>query len=117
MKRPPPGEGDDLPVDVRNAVTATLEPGERIERHVPVVGADLLMTSRRLIVVRHGYGFRPATGIRSWRFDSRLVLRIEPGLLRIEVPGTVTTVLYHAPQQVAIRSLVAAASRRGGGRW
>ena len=57
-------------------MTATLEPGERIERHVPVVGADLLMTRRRRIVVRHGHDFRPATGIRSWRFDSQLVLRI-----------------------------------------
>ena len=54
--------GDDLPVGVRDAVTATLEPDERIERHVPVVGAHLILTGRRLFVVRHGYDYRPATG-------------------------------------------------------
>ena len=96
-------------------MTAILEPGERIERHVPVVGADLLLSTRRLFVVRHGYAFRPATGIRSWPIDRHLELRIYPGLLHIESGGRVTAVLYHAPQQVAIRSLVAAARRRGGG--
>ena len=106
--------GDDLPVGVRDAVTATLEPEERIERHVPVVGAHLILTGRRLFVVRHGYDYRPATGIRGWPLDSHLLLRIEPGHLQIEARGTRVVVLYHAPQAVAIRSLVAAARRASG---
>ena len=106
--------GDDLPVGVRDALTATLEPDERIERYVPVVGAHLILTGRRLFVVRHGYDYRPSTGIRGWPLDRHLQLRIEPGHLQIEARATRVVVLYHAPQAVAIRSIVAAA-RRGSG--
>lgn len=106
--------GDDLPVGVRNALAATLEPDERIERHVPVVGAHLILTDRRLFVVRHGYDYRPATGIRGWPLDRHLQLRIEPGHLQVEARGTRVIVLYHAPQAVTIRSLVAAARRIAG---
>jgi len=114
-KTPPLSEpGDDLPVETRDAVTASLEPGESIERSVPMVGAHLLLTDRHLVVVRHGHSYRPASGIRTWRLDHQLDLRIEPGRLLIDVRGSVVAVLYHAPQAVAIRSLVAAA-RRGSG--
>ena len=114
-KTPPPSQsGDDLPVEARDAMATCLQPGECVERHVPVVGAHLVLTDRRLVVVRHGHHFRPATGVRSWPLDRHLELRIEPGHLLIDTRGAVVAVLFHAPQAVAIRSLVAAA-RRGGG--
>jgi hypothetical protein len=96
----------------QSALTAVLEPGEPIERDVAAVGAHLLLTDRRLVVVRDGFSFRPATGIRSWPIDRQLEVRVTPGQLLIEVRGVVVGVFYQEPQSAAIRSLVGAIRRR-----
>jgi hypothetical protein len=96
----------------QSALTAVLEPGEPIERDVAAVGAHLLLTDRRLVVVRDGFSFRPATGIRSWPIDRQLEVRVTPGQLLIEVRGAVVGVFYQEPQSAAIRSLVGAIRRR-----
>jgi hypothetical protein len=33
-------------------------------------GADLLVTERRVVIVRDGYEFRPRSGVRSWSYDT-----------------------------------------------
>ena len=112
-KTPPRGTpDDDLPIAARKALTATLEEGERIVRDAPAIGAHLLLTDRRLVVIREGFDFRPATGIRSWPLDRHLQLRVEPGRLLIDGRGGVVGVFYREPQVRAIRSLVAEIRRR-----
>jgi hypothetical protein len=48
------------------AVLAVLEPGEEIVDLLPGLGASLVVTSTRVIVVREGTHFRPRNGVRSW---------------------------------------------------
>ena len=121
----PPNAGEQMPKarsrkpkvdrpagEAHGALAAILEPGEPIERDVPAIGAHLMLTDRRLVVVRDGFSFRPATGIRSWPLDRQLELRLTPGQLLIEVRGAVVGVFYQEPQSAAIRSLVAAIHRR-----
>jgi hypothetical protein len=96
----------------QEALTAILEPGEPIERDVAAVGAHLMLTDRRLVVVRDGFSYRPMTGVRSWPIDRQLELRLTPGQLLIEVRGAVVGVFFQEPQSAAIRSLVAAIRRR-----
>jgi hypothetical protein len=108
--RKPPG---DAPAgEAHEALAAVLEPGEPIERDVAAIGAHLLLTDRRLVMVRDGFTYRPVSGIRSWPLDRQLELRLTPGQLLIEVRGAVVGVFFHEPQSEAIRSLVAAIRRR-----
>jgi hypothetical protein len=92
-------------------MTALLQPGERIDGEASAVGAHLLLTNRRLVVVRDGFEFRPRSGIRSWPLDGRLAVRVEPGRLVIEHDGPATGVFHTEAQAAAIRSLVAKARR------
>ena len=102
---------DPLSVAARSALEATLEPGERIDREAPAVGAHLLLTNRRLVVVRDGFEFRPKSGIRSWPLDGYLVLRLEQGRVLIEQDGPAVGVFHTEAQAAAVRSLVAKARR------
>jgi hypothetical protein len=112
---PPRGSADDeLPAAARVALSTLLEPDERIEREAAAVAAHLFLTDRRLVVVRSGFDFRPASGIRSWPLDPELEVELEAGQLRIGLRGRVASVFYHESQSREIRSLVAAA--RGGDR-
>jgi hypothetical protein len=109
---PPRGTpSDPLSVAARSALEATLEPGERIDREASAVGAHLLLTNRRLVVVRDGFEFRPKSGIRSWSLDGRLVLRLEQGRLLIDQDGPAVGVFLTEAQAPAVRSLVAKARR------
>jgi hypothetical protein len=102
---------DPLSVAARDALTAMLEWGERIDREASAVGAHLLLTDRRLVVVRDGFDFRPRSGIRSWPLDGKLVLRLEPGRLVIEHGRPAVGVFHTDAQAAAVRSLVAKARR------
>jgi hypothetical protein len=109
---PPQGTpSDPLFAAARNALEATLEPGERIDREASAVGAHLLLTNRRLVVVRDGFEFRPKSGIRSWPLDGHLVLRLEQGRVLIEQDGPAVGVFHTEAQAAAVRSLVAKARR------
>jgi hypothetical protein len=109
---PPWGTPDDpLSIAARKALTALLEPGERIDREAPAVGAHLLLTDRRLVIVRDGFEFRPRSGIRTWPLDAQLVLRLEPGRLLIERDGPAVGAFHTETQATALRSLVAKARR------
>jgi hypothetical protein len=59
---------------------AALDKDEPITHAVPAIGSVVVLTTRRLLILREGSSFRPKTGIREWPIDSRLVAR--PGLVR-----------------------------------
>ena len=47
-----------------------LEGDERVVARLAGLGASLLVTTHRLVIVRDGAGFRPRSGIRSWPHES-----------------------------------------------
>jgi hypothetical protein len=52
-------DGDDSPLPA-------MEPGEDIVAVVPGLGAKLVITTARAIVIREGASFRPRSGVRFW---------------------------------------------------
>jgi hypothetical protein len=52
--------------DLAPAVRAALEPGEVVVDLLPGLGASLVVTSTRVMVIREGTHFRPRNGVRSW---------------------------------------------------
>jgi hypothetical protein len=52
--------------EVTASLGTVVGPGEEIVDHVTGLGATLVVTSSRVIVVRQGAHFRPRNGIRSW---------------------------------------------------
>lgn len=61
------------------ALLDVLEPGEGVEQIALAVGCCLVLTERRLLLVREGADHRPKTGIGSWPTDERLRLHLEAG--------------------------------------
>ena len=51
-----------------------LEADEEPVARLTGVGASLIVTDRRVVIVRDGSGFRPRSGTRSWPYES--VLRV-----------------------------------------
>ena len=66
-----------LTPDVKAAID--LGRSERIERVAVAVGCTLVLTDRRLILVRDGAAFRPKTGVQSWPVDRGLTLQFARG--------------------------------------
>jgi len=96
--RPEPDDGapaapDDKPpseLDL-DVLRASLERPERIERVAAAVVCVLVLTDRRLVIVRDGARFRPATGVRSWTRDHHLDVKVVEsgeGASRVEISGT-----------------------------
>jgi hypothetical protein len=52
--------------EIDASLVALVEPDEEIVDHVAGLGAHVVVTSRRVVVVRQGAHFRPRNGIRSW---------------------------------------------------
>ena len=52
--------------DLAPEVLAALEPGEEVVDLLPGLGAVLVVTSTRVMVIREGTHFRPRNGVRSW---------------------------------------------------
>jgi len=95
--RPEPDDGaptapDDKPpseLDL-DVLRASLERPERIERVAPAVGCVLVLTDRRLVIVRDGARFRSATALRSWPRDRHLDIKVVStgeGASRVEISG------------------------------
>jgi hypothetical protein len=59
-----------LPKDVETSLTAILEPGETALRALTTLAGTLVLTNRRVVIVREGRSYRPATGIRSWELSA-----------------------------------------------
>jgi hypothetical protein len=55
-----------LPSDVATTIDGVLEPGEDVLGAVTTLAGTLVLTDRRVVILREGRTFRPATGIRSW---------------------------------------------------
>ena len=101
----------------RTALVERLEPDERVERIVAAVGCTLVLTQRRLVLVRDGATYRRKTGVQSWPLDDRLDLQLTQvrhgtGRLLIERVGKATSVFLPEAQMDEARMLVAA-GRRG----
>ena len=64
---------------------------EHIDRAAAAVGCTLVLTNRRLYLVRDGASFRPRTGIQSWPLDDQLEIQIGPSRRdsrRLAIVGT-----------------------------
>jgi hypothetical protein len=90
-----------------------LDPDEAIDQVAPAVGSALVLTNRRLLVVREGARFRPKTGIRSFAFDLDLRIRLGPGRKRVIIATSVETInVFVRVEQVAAAELLLAEVRR-----
>jgi hypothetical protein len=58
-----------LPKDVRLSLDHVLEPDEDVLGSVSSLAGTLVLTGRRVLIVREGRGYRPQSGIRSWRIS------------------------------------------------
>ena len=55
-----------LPQDVLRSLADVFRPGEDVLGSVSSLAGSLVLTDRRVLIVREGRGYRPLTGIRSW---------------------------------------------------
>jgi hypothetical protein len=113
--RRPPGF-DALPDPVRSAVGPALQPSERIIWGAAAVGCTLVLTDRRLLLVRDETQYRPRTGIQAWALDRSLTIRVTAGQervrLMIEYSGKAVSVFVAAVHASAVNRLVAEARQR-----
>jgi hypothetical protein len=64
-----------LPTDVELALADVLEIDEQLLGAVTTLAGTLVLTDRRVVIVRQGRTYRPRTGIRSWWISSSVHLR------------------------------------------
>ena len=64
-----------MPMDVELSLGAVLEPGEGVLGALTSLAGTLVLTDRRLLIVREGRSYRPQSGIRSWAISSAVDLR------------------------------------------
>ncbi len=64
-----------LPTDVELALADVLEIDEQLLGAVTTLAGTLVLTDRRVVIVRQGRTYRPRTGIRSWWISSTVHLR------------------------------------------
>ena len=69
-----------MTLETADALRDILEDGEQVVAALPSIGSALILTDRRLIIIRDGRSFRPRTGVRDWRLGPDL--RIQTGPLR-----------------------------------
>jgi hypothetical protein len=100
--------------DVGTALAGVLEPRERILLVAPAVGSTLVLTHRRLLVVRDGAKFRPKTGVRTFGLAAGLAVRVGPARRRviIESDGRAITVFIRPEHLEQAEALVAELRRR-----
>jgi hypothetical protein len=86
--------------------------GERPQRVAAAVGCTLVLTDRRLVLVRDGASFRPKTGVHSWPVDRDLILRVsrmrrDTGRLLIEQTDRRISVFVTTAQLPEVRAIIA----------
>jgi hypothetical protein len=98
----------------QSALAQILDAEERIDQIAPAVGSSLVLTDRRLILVREGANFRPKTGIRSFAIDLYLHVRLGPSRKRlmIEAAGKTINVFVRPDQVDDAETLLAEVRRR-----
>lgn len=108
---------DQISEDMHAALRPLLAAGERVSSAVSGVGCTLVLTDRRLLVVRDGANFRPRTGIQTWPLDRTLGLRLKPssrgtGQLIIAHDGQLASVFLTGRHVEEARSMVAETRQR-----
>ena len=98
----------------QEVLVGALEATERVDMIAAAVGSSLVLTDRRLMVIRDGAGWRPSSGVRSFALDRDLAVRIGPQLKRviIEPAGETINVFIRNSQLDAAEALVAETRRR-----
>lgn len=109
-----PAGNNVLPEDARAALAGVLEPPERVLLVAPAVGSTMVLTQRRLVVVRDGAKFRPKTGVRTYAIAPGLAVRVGPARRRviIESEGRAITVFVRPEHLERAEALVAEVRRR-----
>jgi hypothetical protein len=104
----------DLSEPARVVLAGALEAEEKVDILAPAVGSVLLLTDRRLIVLRDGAEFRPRTGIQSFPLDRELEVRIAPTIKQVTVAssGHTISVFIRREQLTDVETLVAELRRR-----
>jgi hypothetical protein len=69
---------DTLTKDTWIALEPVLEPGEDVAAVLHAIGCLLVLTDRRLVLIRDGRTFRPRSGIQVWPLDATLSVRSTP---------------------------------------
>lgn len=112
--------GDRLAMDkLGEEALLALEIGvdERVVRVASVVGCTLVLTDRRLVLVRDGASYRPKTGVQSWPVDRHLNLHVtrmrrDTGRLLIgPTDGSVSVFVTNA-QLPEVRAIIADVRQR-----
>jgi hypothetical protein len=103
--------------ELRTALQSQLGPTERIDLVATAVGCSLVLTDRRLFLVRDGAHYRPKSGVQAWPVDRQLTVRLEArrrGTSRftIERDDASASVFVTGPQVENVSSLVAEVRRR-----
>jgi hypothetical protein len=76
--------------DAKADLGLVLEAEETIVARLTGLGAMVIATTQRLVVVRDGAGFRPRSGVRSWPHDAKVKVSLaapRQGQARIVVRG------------------------------
>ena len=104
----------DLSEPARVVLAGALDEDENVDVLAPAVGSILVLTDRRLIVLRQGAEFRPRTGIQSFALDRELEVRIAPTIKQVTVTssGRAISVFIRREQLVDIEALIAELRRR-----
>lgn len=103
--------------ELRIALDRALEPAEEVELTARAVGCTLVLTDRRLLLVREGASYRPSSGIRSWALDRDLVLRLgrahrQTHRLVIERAAETASVFLSSEQLPEAKTLIERARQR-----
>ena len=61
-----------LPIDVATSLRSFLQTGEGVLGSVTSLAGSLVLTDRRVVIVREGHSYRPQNGIRAWDISSRV---------------------------------------------
>jgi len=65
-----------LPQDVMRSLADVFRPGEEILGSVSSLAGSLVLTDRRVLILREGRGYRPQSGIRSWDIEPGIVFTV-----------------------------------------
>jgi len=108
------GDVSEFSGEVQAAVQQALEASERAELVAPAVGSTIILTDRRLIVVRQGARRRPRTGVQSWAIDRELMVRLGPRRTRVMVgpQDRFLSIFLRSDQVAAVERLIDAVASR-----
>ena len=104
----------DLSEPARVVLAGALEADERVDMLAPAVSSILVLTDRRLLIVRQGSESRPRTDIQTFALDRDLEVQIAPTIKQVTVgsAGRAVPISIHREQQADVEALVAELRKR-----